>query len=855
MPDIHQEIRGWLHQQPDWLQQAAETILSVGKLSDGALQNLVERLKTAEGQQVTSHRTFAALAPTPTPAVELRLLDIGEISGIENLGPRNPLGFGAGNLCVIYGHNGSGKSGYTRLLKRACGKPRAKELKHNVFQAPPAVRKCSIGYAIAGDTRRVEWDANGTPIEDIRAVDIFDTDAAEIYLTEETPSSYTPPTVALFEVLAAVCDSIKRQLEAEQNQLVSALEGIPPEYARTVAGMTYGALKTTLDATALQDIILWRDTDERALEQLSERLKADDPAALARMKRRTKQQLDQLGTSIGDASMAFGDEGIAKIRALRAEAGTKRRIATESAQIASARLDGVGTETWRALWAAARAYSKIVYPDRDHPVTDSARCVLCQQELDVEAQQRLQDFDRFVQRKIEAEADAAEKAYQQALGEMPTAPTDEEIATRSVAAGLTQDTWPEALAQFWDEVRKCRAMLQRGEVTGAAMPITAPEEILRELTARSDALESAAVQHDLDAKSFDRAQAVQDKLNLEARRWTAQRADRIQAEVARLKQVADYETWKRSANSKPISVKAGSIAEQVITEAYIARFNGELRLLGASRIKVELVKTRTEKGTALHKVRLKGAQEGLYLPNPVLSEGECRIVALAAFLADAADRPNPVPFVFDDPISSLDHDFEWHVARRLAELARSRQVLVFTHRLSLYGALEDAAETNGDKWKKKNLRKHCIESFAGYSGQPADPEAWNAETSEKANEILLQRLKHAHSAGQAKGAVEYRLLAQGICSDFRKLLERTIEDDLLNKVVRRHRRSITTDKRLACLSHIKRDDCDFFDNLMTKYSCYEHSQSWETPSFIPEEPELRHDLESLKMWRDEFKKR
>ena len=42
---------------------------------------------------------------------------------------------------------------------------------------------------------------------------------------------------------------------------------------------------------------------------------------------------------------------------------------------------------------------------------------------------------------------------------------------------------------------------------------------------------------------------------------------------------------------------------------------------------------------------------------------------------------------------------------------------------------------------------------------------------------------------------------------------------------------------------------------MTKYSCFEHSQSLETPILNPEEPELRSDLESLKAWREEFKKR
>lgn len=42
---------------------------------------------------------------------------------------------------------------------------------------------------------------------------------------------------------------------------------------------------------------------------------------------------------------------------------------------------------------------------------------------------------------------------------------------------------------------------------------------------------------------------------------------------------------------------------------------------------------------------------------------------------------------------------------------------------------------------------------------------------------------------------------------------------------------------------------------MTKYSCYEHSQSSEVPVFIPDEPELRQDLEALKAWRDGLTKR
>ena len=348
--------------------------------------------------------------------------------------------------------------------------------------------------------------------------------------------------------------------------------------------------------------------------------------------------------------------------------------------------------------------------------------------------------------------------------------------------------------------------------------------------------------------------AVLDKLNLEARRWIAQQAPAIHDEIARLRQVKEYDEWKTLANSRRVSIKIRQIAEEVITQAYVDRFNHELRALSASNIRVELVGAGATKGRVLHQLRLKGVQTGQDLPTSVLSEGERRIVALAAFLASLVEKPQATPFIFDDPISSLDQHFEGHVARRLAELAKSRQVLVFTHRLSLYGAMEDAAKKLGSAWKKEHLQQRHIESFSGVAGQPADEEARNANTT-KANNTLLNRLDKARAAARKHGADAYRTHAQGICTEFRILLERTVEDDLLNQVVRRHRRSVTTDNRLASLAHIADADCRFIDGLMTKYSAYEHSQSPETPISLPEEPELRADLESLKTWREEFKKR
>jgi len=854
VPDVHETIREWLHEQQDWLQQAAEILLSEGSLSDAQISDLVDYLKTPEGQTVTTLRKFEGLASHASTAGELRLTEIGNISGIENLAPRRPLNFGGGNLCVIYGHNGSGKSGYTRLLKRVCGKPRATDVKPNAFEAPPAERRCKISYSVNGVAREVEWPANSTPIDDLRSVDIFDAETAIAYLTEATAAAYTPPSAALFEELASVCNRIRDKLQNAQDSLVSALPQLPGEYDKTPAASIYRGLRPDITEATLQPIVQWKAEDQKTLEQLSERLKTADPARLARSKRTTRQQTEQLASRLREVATAFGKDRLEAIRSLRNDATNKRGIAAEAAKVECAELDGFGTDTWRALWEAARAYSQTAYPERPYPVTDDARCVLCHQELGEQAQQRLQEFEGFVQGKLETDAKAAEEAYRQALGAMPMGLTEEQVGTMCQAAGLSESPLATQLKATWGQVGKTRAALLGHEAEGRVEPMGWPTDILDELASRAQALEQEAAQYDKDAMQFDRVQASKDKLNLEARKWTAQQAGAIRAEIKRLRQVARYEEWKRSANSQGISRKAGEIGAQVITQLFVNRFNRELIALGASRIKVELFKTRTERGRSLHRLRLKGAQTGQDLPESVLSEGERRVVGLAAFLADVAKQPHVAPFLFDDPISSLDHDYEWHVAVRLAQLAQTRQVLVFTHRLSLYGAMEDAAKKIGDDWKSAHLHQHCIESFSGTAGHPAHQAVWNANT-KKANNILLQRLDAAKKAGEETEAETYRSLAQGICSDFRKLLERTVEDDLLNQVVRRHRRSITTDNRLAALPLIRPEDCRFIDDLMTKYSCYEHSQSSEVPVFVPEADELRADIESLKTWREAFKQR
>jgi wobble nucleotide-excising tRNase len=287
----------------------------------------------------------------------------------------------------------------------------------------------------------------------------------------------------------------------------------------------------------------------------------------------------------------------------------------------------------------------------------------------------------------------------------------------------------------------------------------------------------------------------------------------------------------------------------LISSAFINRFKDELRNLGANRIQIELIKTRTDRGRVYHKLQLKNCANNICTTD-ILSEGEFRIVSLAAFLADVTAPGYNSPFIFDDPISSLDQDFEEATARRLVSLCDSRQVIVFTHRLSLLALLEEAAKNAG-------VEPHviCLRSESWGIGEPGETPIFAKKPQNALNSIKNERLAKARKVLQEVGRAEYESIAKGICSDIRIIIERLIENNLLADVVQRFRRSVQTMGKLHKLANISKDDCKLLDDYMTKYSRYEHSQPPEAPVPIPEPDEIENDLKILIDWLEEFKKR
>ncbi len=844
------DLNAWFKDRPRWMQEAASLLLTKGRLTEEDIVALLDRcLQEVDSGDPANRASFPADAFLAQSASALRLCTIGNVNGINALAPRSPLDFGLDNMAVVYGGNGSGKSGYVRILKHVCGARNPGALHPNVFADDGTTQSAEIKYSIDNQERQVSWSTGDGVQADLRPVDIFDADCGRMYLESESEVTYEPPALLFFSDLIAVCELVARRIDGKLGRCLSKKPQMPSEYADTAAGKWYLSLTAMTSPEDVASNTKWDAVDDGTISDLEKRLAEKAPADRARELLAKKKHVEEMVQGIEDHLLKLTDENCRRILKLKKDKLIKREAAQAAATkvFSGAPLDGIGTDAWKLLWEHARRYSEDqAYRGQVFPYLDAeARCVLCHQTLSDDARQRLASFEEFVKGQAENDAKAAEKALEDAMTALGDIPTGKAIKTQCDAGGLTyQGTMP-PIVRSVDALRQRKENLLEVEAVDELPQVPDCAAWLQETKKLASVYADDAKKCQEDAASNTRPQLQSQLLELKARKWLSEQRDAVKVEIERLQAVERLDKAKRLTDTRGLSRKKGEIAEALITEAFVKRFRDELAALGASRVKVELVKKRVEHGRVLHELRLAKARSGA--PRDVLSEGEHRVVSLAAFLADVTGKLQPAPFVFDDPISSLDQDFEEAVVQRLVRLASDRQVIVFTHRVSLLVLLQEYGKREG-----REPKVTCVRCEPWGTGEPGDTPLFAKKPDKALNALLNENLAKARKAHDEGGQTAYAPLAKAICSDFRILLERMIECELLADVVQRFRRAVNTQGKLDKLARITAADCKFFDDMMTKYSRYEHSQPNEAPVAPPTPDELKADLEALRDWRTAF---
>ncbi|WP_256046688.1 AAA family ATPase [Xanthomonas translucens] len=455
---------------------------------------------------------------------------------------------------------------------------------------------------------------------------------------------------------------------------------------------------------------------------------------------------------------------------------------------------------------------------------------------------RLASFENYLNATLQTEAKSAEDALTALKKALPSPLTDVAWQAQCAAIGLEAEQATQLLKAIHTRLKAMTEAVAAPAVEWSVWT-NAHDQKIKATTTERDALVGL-----LDPTG--RKEKETRLAELKAQQWLAEQRDAVWADVIRLKRVGTVDAAVRSTSTSQLTTKSNEIGQLELAQGYCDRFNAELQALGGNSLPVRMGYRAQGKGAFTFYVELKDAKSA-QKNREILSEGEQRIVALAAFLADATGLERGMPVIFDDPISSLDQRFEEAVAKRLVDLAEHRQVIVFTHRLSLMVLLRNAAEHRARL--DQSAVSVAVESIArdgSKTGMPAEINTFSMKPKDGFGNMVkeIAELKQL-------GAPLKALALKSACSNFRILVERAVEDDLCSGIINRYRREIKTLNKLQRLNAITPTDCALIDRMMTRYSAFEHSQSIDTPTWLPEPDDLLADVQAMLAWIKDFNKR
>ena len=313
---------------------------------------------------------------------------------------------------MVYGDNAAGKTGYIRILKSACRARGEEQILGNVVAgATPLSPVVSIKYKCGPEPEPRQWTGSGED-EFISRVSVFDTQCAAVYLTEKTDVAFRPFGLDLFDKLVKACRAVRTKLESEQRTLASSV--LVPVQAQIPQGTAVAKLLANISSLTNPESVqtlarLSPEEDARLalLEKSLLDLQANDPERLIRQLTLRAGRVQALARHLKEVEGALSAQTVAAVFDARTEVRRKSEEARRLREVTFpvGMLTGTGSESWTALWEAARRFSQEqAYPSQAFPVVeDGAHCVLCQQDLDHAAGHRLRQFETFVASTTERE--------------------------------------------------------------------------------------------------------------------------------------------------------------------------------------------------------------------------------------------------------------------------------------------------------------------------------------------------------------------------------------------------------------------------------------------------------------------
>lgn len=803
----------WASRQPDWQQDALRRLALSSEIKDADVSMILANLKQVnglpqEGELVSQPLTKDHLQSDAQKAPLAHLCSIDNIKNANRLAPDQELQFALDGITLIYGHNGSGKSGYCRILKKFCRAIVKDTIHPNVFATgQPSPAEARIRYRIGeADVSETTWRDGEDGPSDVAHLSVFDSHNARLYVDERNRIDYLPYEIDLLTRFGQLLTILREKLSGDIKVVETRLKvPLPTGYtpgtrvSELVKGLrsetSTPGIPTIENINALGT---WTDELEKQLEALKRTIGAD-PKVHADRCRRIRGILSTLIQELTKAR-----EALSQAKAVELKEAAGHALATaKAASIAATTLfkdeplSHVGSDPWKLMFQYAKEYSKLTYPDVEPPTTrESDLCVLCHQPLTKEAAERFRRFESYVSGEANKDAEKAaamRDGRYEAIRTTQLRSAEDARSLLSEYAGLsdTRAEIADSVETFIKAAHERRQNLLSACESGDFSSIAELDDsVIKQLYAEERALRDEAAAYDQSYRNdAERENLTRQLADLSDRKRLSENLTTICARRNDLERVTRLRECDTATKTNAVSHQVSKLRRELVTKDLKKRIHAEIEELDLVHIPLR-IDDDSQRGESGFAVRLDVQQR--VASRDVLSEGEQRALGLACFLADVNRQPRKHGIIVDDPVSSLDHVRIRRVAERLVnEAAAGRQVIVFTHNLLFFSEVKSLAAAHAPNSVPvlTNLVRKAEELGFGVIEQ--DDEPWEAKRTSQRINLLGNRINELEAMVDKDGD-DYRQGMEGFYTDLRETWERLVEEMLLSRVVERYGSEVKT---------------------------------------------------------------
>jgi len=690
---LNSEIEQFAESLPYWAKYLSSILLSGATISEDDFDTAYTYVLEDAGLNLTTEKPAIVISCenelSDNYKKDLLLTSLHNIKGVNALVENQKIDF-CHQVTIVYGINGSGKTGYTRLLKKAFHSRSTEDILPNIH-VTTGHRNVSAEISFTSDSKIYSLAyPDHKQQNEFRQFSIFDNKCVNVHLINKNQFEFRPAGLDFFADLVEAFKKVEEKITED-----ITVKSSTKDYSSLFDGESdiKSALNTLSEKTQIINlkklipITEEEKTERRGLEEQKAQLQTLKKDKEIADLNGYKTLLSTLKTSITSNNKFFTTEALAEIKTAISDCISKDATAkTEGIEkFKTDKIINVGSKEWKGFVAAAQAFAKQQASGNEMYPKDGDNCILCQQPLSDGAQKLIESYRIFIDSQSEQDA----KDAQIALNTRKKSYEELKFSILPEDGVLTKwmlEKHNKEVLEINDHLQKQKTLSE--SITADQTTKTANDRAEIQIdTTNIDTIISGIEGSITNLQENDptaNIKKLQDSITyLNHKEKLEQHITGIETYVANLQWAVTATKAKGKISKRKITDKEKELSGKYFNESYVNAFNEECKSLNCE-IGIDISHTGSA-GTSYRQLFLKGNE-----PSKILSEGEQKIISLADFLAEMKLSEISCGVIFDDPVTSLDDERKSRIAKRIAEEATKKQVVVFTHDLVFVSTLISA---------------------------------------------------------------------------------------------------------------------------------------------------------------------